>query len=96
MHLKKSSLTVSLLLLTAFVFAAGSAQAQAKAPKHSCDIRDDIGWFNISTYNHGAMDTALRTLTALQGRRDVHRLLRSRAARQAAASSQARRHSGPG
>jgi arylsulfatase A-like enzyme len=55
MHLKKSSLTVSLLLLTVFVFAAGSVQAQAKLPNILVIFGDDIGWFNISAYNHGAM-----------------------------------------
>ena len=55
MHLQKNYLIVTLLLLGAFVFAAGSAHAQAKLPNILVIFGDDIGWFNVSVYNHGMM-----------------------------------------
>ena len=57
MQFKKSYLIVTFLLLTAFVFAAGSAHAQAKLPNILVIMGDDIGWFNVSAYNHGMMGT---------------------------------------
>jgi arylsulfatase A-like enzyme len=55
MHLQKNYLIVTLLLLGAFVFAVGSAHAQAKLPNILVIFGDDIGWFNVSAYNHGMM-----------------------------------------
>jgi len=56
MHFQKNPLMVRLLLLAAFVFAAGSAQAQTnKLPNFLVIFGDDIGWFNVSAYNHGMM-----------------------------------------
>src|SRR5512136_2568153 len=56
MHLQKKYLIVTLLLLSAFVFAAESASAQQKnLPNILVIFGDDIGWFNISAYNHGMM-----------------------------------------
>ena len=55
MQFQKKYLIVTLLLFGAFVCAIGSAQAQAKLPNILVIMGDDIGWFNISAYNHGAM-----------------------------------------
>jgi len=55
MQFQKNYLIVTLLLLVAFVFAAGSAHAQAKPPNILMIMGDDIGWFNISAYNLGTM-----------------------------------------
>jgi arylsulfatase len=56
MQTKRNSLIVTLLLTTAFVFAIESAQAaQATLPNILVIFGDDIGWFNISAYNHGTM-----------------------------------------
>src|SRR5512136_1895310 len=56
MHLQKKYLIVTLLLLSAFVFAAESASAQQKnLPNILVIFGDDIGWFNVSAYNHGMM-----------------------------------------
>jgi len=56
MQFQKKYLILTLLLLSAFVFAAGSASAQQKnLPNILVIFGDDIGWFNISAYNHGTM-----------------------------------------
>jgi arylsulfatase len=55
MQIQKRFLIVTLLMLVAFAFAAGSARAQAKLPNILVIMGDDIGWFNISAYNHGTM-----------------------------------------
>jgi arylsulfatase len=55
MQFKKSYSIVTLLLLSVFVFSAGSAHAQAKLPNILVIMGDDIGWFNISAYNRGMM-----------------------------------------
>src|SRR5512136_547890 len=55
MHFQKNYLTVALLLLAVFVFAAGSAQAQAKRPNILVIFGDDIGQANISAFTKGLM-----------------------------------------
>jgi arylsulfatase A-like enzyme len=55
MRLQRNYLIVIVLLLGAFVFAAATANAQAKLPNILVIFGDDIGWFNISAYNHGTM-----------------------------------------
>ena len=55
MRFQKNYLVVTLLLLPVFAFAAGSAYGQAKQPNILVIFGDDIGWFNISAYNHGMM-----------------------------------------
>ncbi len=56
MRFQKNYLIVPLILLTVFVFAAGAAPAQQKnLPNILVIFGDDIGWFNISAYNHGMM-----------------------------------------
>ena len=57
MHLQKNYLMLTLLLLGVFVFAASSAYGQAKLPNILVIFGDDIGWFNVSAYNHGMMGT---------------------------------------
>jgi arylsulfatase A-like enzyme len=54
MHFRKSYLIVT-LLLAVFVFAAGSAQAQAKRPNILVIMGDDIGQANISVFTKGLM-----------------------------------------
>jgi arylsulfatase A-like enzyme len=55
MRLQRNHLIVTVLLVGAFVFAAPSVHAQAKLPNILVIFGDDIGWFNISAYNHGTM-----------------------------------------
>jgi arylsulfatase A-like enzyme len=56
MQFQKKYLILTLLLLSAVVFAAGSVSAQQKnLPNILVIFGDDIGWFNISVYNHGMM-----------------------------------------
>ena len=52
--LRKFSLFGS-ALLTALALVAGPAAAQQKKPNILIIWGDDIGWFNISAYNHGIM-----------------------------------------
>ncbi len=56
MQFQKKYLIVTFLLMGAFVLAAGFASAQQKnLPNILVIMGDDIGWFNISTYNRGMM-----------------------------------------
>jgi arylsulfatase len=55
MQFKRNYLIVTLLLLVAFVCAAGSAHAQAKRPNILVIFGDDVGQANISTFTKGLM-----------------------------------------
>ena len=52
------------------------ASAQQKKPNILVIWGDDVGWFNISAYNHGMMGYKTPNIDRLaQGRRNVHRLV---------------------
>ena len=55
MHFQKNYLIATLLLLLAFVFAAGSAYAQARRPNILVIFGDDVGQTNISAYSFGVV-----------------------------------------
>src|SRR5260370_16490366 len=58
MKCKPKVLSYSLSLLTATVAligAAGPLQAQEKKPNILVIMGDDIGWFNLGSYNQGIM-----------------------------------------
>ena len=57
--------------------SGANGNGHAKKPNILIIWGDDIGWFNISAYNHGIMGYRTPNIDRIaQGRRDLHRLVR--------------------